>query len=125
RVLAGEEDVEALVARAEPPLRRRRYTPRAASEVEIDNDLSDHFTLLDVYSQDRVGLLFTIANALYHLDLSIHLAKITTNVDQVLDVFYVTDASDKKIVDPGRLDEIRRVLLDRLTDEQPAAAASA
>lgn len=115
-VLLRGEDVEALVARAEPPLRRRRYTPRAASEVEVDNDLSEHFTVLDVYSQDRVGLLFTIANALYHLDLSIHLAKITTNVDHVLDVFYVTDAAGRKVTDAARLEQIRSELISRLTD---------
>ena len=125
RVLCSGEDIESLVARAEPPLLRRRYTPRAASEVEVDNDLSDHFTVLDVYSPDRVGLLFAIANALYHLDLSIHLAKITTNVDQVLDVFYVTDAAGRKIQDEARLAEIRNELLTRLTEGQAQAAASA
>ena len=52
-------------------------------------------------TRDRVGVLFAITNALYHLGLVIHLAKITTQAHQVLDVFYVTDAEGRKIDGPG------------------------
>jgi [protein-PII] uridylyltransferase len=37
-------------------------------------------------------------------------AKISTNVDQVADVFYVTDQQGGKIVDPARLEAIREAL---------------
>ena len=125
KVLAGEQEVEDLVAAARQasPL-ARKYVPRVPTNIDIDNQISDHFTVLDVYTQDRVGLLFTIANTLYHLGLSIHIAKITTSVDQVLDVFYVTDLANRKIVDPERLDEIRSVLYQGLT-ARPAPAATA
>ena len=39
-------------------------------------------------------------------------AKIGTFLDQVVDVFYVTDRQDRKVNDQGRLDEIRRRLID-------------
>ncbi|OFV87799.1 MAG: [protein-PII] uridylyltransferase, partial [Acidobacteria bacterium RBG_16_68_9] len=92
RVVGGGLDVEELVAKARRPSSLpEKVVPRVGTRVEVDNDVSEHFTVLDVYTQDRVGVLFAITNTLYHLDLSIHLAKITTNVDQVLDVFYVTD----------------------------------
>ena len=83
---------------------------RVATSVEIDNHVSRDFTVLDVYTGDRVGVLFTITNCLYHLWLEIHLAKINTMVDQVLDVFYVTDPEGRKIEDPERLETIRREL---------------
>lgn len=112
RVLAGQEDIRQLVAQAQPSaLLRRRVGPRIREAVAIDNDVSDRFTVLDVYSYDRVGLLFVIADALYRLDLSVHLAKITTHVGHVLDVFYVTDSAGHKVVDSARLEHIERELL--------------
>jgi [protein-PII] uridylyltransferase len=93
--------------------------------VEIDNRVSDRYSVLDVYTGDRVGLLFTITNCLYHLWLQIHLAKITTMVDQVLDVFYVTDHEGRKIEDPARLDDIRRALTTALEPQVPPEAVRA
>jgi [protein-PII] uridylyltransferase len=126
RVLGGEQNVEELVRRSRRPsilARRRRPTP---TSVEIDNRVSGAYTVLDVYTGDRVGLLFTITNCLYHLWLEIHLAKITTMVDQVLDVFYVTDNEGRKIEDPERLAVIRGELVGALEAEaEPAAARAA
>jgi [protein-PII] uridylyltransferase len=126
KVLAGEQDVEQLVAASErPSILGKKFVPRVPTEVEIDNQVARHFTVLDVYTQDRVGVLFAITNALFHLGLSIHLAKITTNVDQVLDVFYVTDAAGRKITDPERLDRIRAQLTERLTRSEGEGASPA
>jgi [protein-PII] uridylyltransferase len=127
RALAGELDVEVLVAAAQrPSILREKVVPRVGTSVEIDNRVSDDFTVVDVYTQDRVGVLFAITNALYHLGVSIHLAKITTNVDQVLDVFYVTDAQGRKITDLGELARVRDGVTAALqaAATQPGAAAS-
>jgi len=125
KVLAGELDVEELVAKARrPSLLPEKVVPRVGTSVEIDNEVSENFTVLDVYTQDRVGVLFAITNTLYHLELSIHLAKITTNVDQVLDVFYVTDVRGLKITDPAALERIRIAVVGALTvaaEARPAA----
>jgi [protein-PII] uridylyltransferase len=119
RVLAGTADVEDIVRRSGRPsiLTRRRRRP-IPTTVEIDNSVSRDFTVLDVYSWDRVGLLFRITNCLYHLWLEIHLAKINTMVDQVLDVFYVTDHEGRKIEDPARLEQIRAELTRALTEDE-------
>ena len=109
RVLLRGEDVEAMVANARlRPV--RRWRPQVPTEILVENDVSDHFTILDVNSQDRVGALYAIANVLYHLGLSIHLAKITTNVDHILDVFYVTDEAGRKVTEPERIDAIRAAI---------------
>ena len=55
---------------------------------------------------DRVGVLFAITHALHRLGLVIHLAKITTQAHQVLDVFYVTDGEGRKILDQDRLHSV-------------------
>ncbi len=121
-VLTGRAGIEEVVAGSEREgILAKRYVPRVPTEVEVDNDVSASFTVLDVYTQDRVGVLFAIANTLFHLGLSIHVAKITTNVDQVLDVFYVSDERGEKIVDDERIAEIRAELLSRL-DPKPEMA---
>lgn len=110
RVVVDGEDVAALVAAANPP-QKRRWQRAVPTEVEINNDISDHFTVLDVNATDRAGALFAIANVLYQLGLSIFLAKITTNVDRILDVFYVTDEAGEKVTDPERMAAIRAAIL--------------
>ena len=81
------------------------------SRVRLDNNTSDRFTIVDVFAHDRMGLLFTITRTLFELGLSVHIAKIGTYLDQVVDVFYVTDVAGGKIEDEQRLEEIRRSVL--------------
>ena len=115
KVLAGELDVEQMVAQAgRPSVLGEKVVPRLPTKVEIDNQVSEDYTVIDVFTVDRVGILFAIANALYHLGLSIHLAKITTSVDRVLDVFYVTDLDGRKLDDPARLALVRDTVLEEL-----------
>jgi [protein-PII] uridylyltransferase len=82
--------------------------------VVIDNDSSERCTVIDVFANDRTGLLYTIAAALRELELSVLMAKIGTHVDQALDVFYVTDRGGAKVEAEDRLDLIRSTLLARL-----------
>lgn len=114
RVVLGGEDIVALVgaAKLHAPRRWRRDVP---TEVEVSNDISEHFTVLDVNSADRAGALFAIAQVLYQQGLSISLAKITTNVDRILDVFYVTDADGEKVTDPQRIAQLAAAIDAGLT----------
>lgn len=91
--------------------RRAAAVPTVPTRVSADNATSDHFTVLDIFAADRRGLLYTIARTLYDMELSIGAAKIGTYVDQVVDVFYVTDRKGKKITSTAKLNEIRTRLL--------------
>ena len=84
------------------------------TQVRIDNNTSEKYTIVDVFTFDRMGLLYTIARTLYELELSVGVARIGTYLDQVVDVFYVTDQGGAKIVDEDRLGEIRRRLLEAI-----------
>ena len=107
-VLRGERTVEELLKAARPPAFLKRLRPHLRTEITIDNTTSSTYTLVDITAPDRTGLLFGVTYALFQLGLVIHLAKITTNVDQVLDVFYVTDVTGAKVEDPKRLTEALR-----------------
>lgn len=85
---------------------------KLSNEVRIDNSASEHCTLIEVFTFDRTGLLYQLASRLHDLSLSIHHAKIGTFIDQVVDVFYVTDREGNKIVDQGHLDYIRDQMFD-------------
>ncbi len=101
--------------------RDRAALNRLPARVRIDNSTSDRFTIIDVFASDRMGLLYTIARALFEMGLSIGVAKIGTYLDQVVDVFYVTDQDGNKVTDEDRLQSINARLLDAINlTEVPA-----
>jgi len=83
---------------------------RRPTEVLMDNDVSDSYTVIDVFADDKPGLLFVLAKTLVQLDLSIHMARIGTRLDQVVDVFYVTDAQGDKISSGDVEEKIQRAI---------------
>jgi len=85
------------------------------NEVHVDNELSDRCTVIEVFTIDRRGLLYRLARAMHDLGLVIRFAKIGTHLDQVVDVFYVTDRDDHKLEDDARVAEIRERLTAVIT----------
>jgi len=84
-----------------------RFTP---SQILIDNESSAKYTIIEVYTVDRLGLLYTISRALLELQIRIYVAKITTKIDQVADVFYVRTHEDRKVLDSEQISEIKNAL---------------
>jgi len=84
--------------------------PSRPPQVVIDNTSSDFFTLIEVFADDRVGLLYLITKTLFDLRLDIRIAKIATKGDQTADVFYVRDLEGQKIEDEAHLREIEGAL---------------
>ncbi len=92
---------------------------RLATRIRTDNSTSEKYTILDIFAHDQMGLLYTIARTLFELGLSVALAKIGTYLDQVVDVFYVTDQAGRKIEDEARLQEISAKLLAAIAALKP------
>jgi len=107
QVLHGEVKVSELVARRKrPSLLTVRPAPRFATRVDIDNEVSEEYTVIDILTHDKVGLLYLITSTLVEMGLYIGVSKISTKVDQVADVFYVQDIFGHKITAPEKLSEI-------------------
>jgi [protein-PII] uridylyltransferase len=102
---------------------QRPAAVRLPTQVHIDNRSSDRFTIIDIFAHDRLGLLYSITRAIFELGLSVQLAKIGTYLDQVVDVFYVTDQQGRPIKDDARLSHIRSSLIAAI--DVPAAAQTA
>ncbi|MFA3782315.1 HD domain-containing protein [Melioribacteraceae bacterium 4301-Me] len=66
-------------------------------KVKIEFEKHDKYTIIDVYSPDRLGLLYQVTKKMNELGLSIYFAKIATKADDVVDAFYVLDHNRKKI----------------------------
>jgi [protein-PII] uridylyltransferase len=129
RVLKGEEEeVDRLMSQNTRLFAVRRLpTVRQATEVQVLNELSDRFTIIDVYAEDTQGLLYAISRSIFQLGLSVHAARISLRqeLDQVADVFYVTDQHGAKINDHARLEAIRTTIkkdIDLFRDQQMAGS---
>src|SRR5262249_29809960 len=97
-----------------PPSSRwsERPSPSVVTQVSIDNRASSRCTVIEVTTKDKVGLLFTLAQAFHDLGLVITIAKINTEGNRVADVFYVTERDGTKIRSGPRTDEVRQGLLN-------------
>lgn len=124
QALRGELDVDTLFKT------RSRFSPNVVQgpvsnlpmRVVIDNETSDKYTILDVFAHDRPGLLYRIARTLFEWQLSVVLAKISTHFDQVVDVFYVTDSTGRKISDGNRLKQLRDGLAGQISQFEDTSA---
>ena len=94
-------------------LSNHKKTSRAA-KVVMDNESSDFFTVIEIFAEDRMGLLYQITHTLYTLRLDIRIAKIATKGDLIADVFYVRDLEGQKVEDKAQAEEIKGALLHEL-----------
>jgi [protein-PII] uridylyltransferase len=93
---------------------KKRPTAIRPHRVIVDNTSSSFFTIVEVFSYDFPGLLYSITDALYRCRLDIWVAKISTKVDQVVDVFYVRDFNGQKAASPQQEDLIKTAIKEKL-----------
>jgi [protein-PII] uridylyltransferase len=85
-----------------------RVTPGVRTDIRLHDD-STAATIVEVFTRDRMGVLYAITQTLADLGLDISLAKVSTEGEKVADVFYVTRGG-KRITDERE----RAVLMQRL-----------
>ncbi len=116
RVLDGKVAVEArLTERARAyPVARVRSPVRLATEVLVDNEISEAATVVEVRAPDGVGVLHRITRAIAELDLDIASARAQTLGAMVVDSFYVRASNGTKVADPEHLAELDRAIVHAL-----------
>jgi [protein-PII] uridylyltransferase len=115
RMLSGEISARSLMDARRPSRWSERPAPEVSTRVIIDHDASPEFTVIEVLTKDQAGLLFLLTETLCQLELSIGLAKVSTEGARATDAFYVTcQRSGEKLAQGARAQNVERRLLAAL-----------
>ncbi len=87
-------DLPALIARqiTNRPVYSAYAGERMATEIYFDNDASELRTLIEIETEDQLGLLYAISQTFAELDVDIAGARIVTERGAAIDSFYVREA---------------------------------
>ncbi|MHA3774665.1 [protein-PII] uridylyltransferase [Verrucomicrobiota bacterium sgz303538] len=80
------------------------------TRITVDNDAHPVYTLVDIVTPDRLGLLYYLLRALGGLDIQIALSRITTEKGAAIDSFYVTDKEGRKVKGVENLARLQQTL---------------
>ena len=110
-VLSGKVSLPDVIARNNRPKRGHKAF-KIPPTIEINNDFSETFTVIEIECLDRPGLLSELTGALADLNLDIGSAHVVTFGEKANDSFYVRDLVGDKITSKQRLSKIRNRLLE-------------
>jgi [protein-PII] uridylyltransferase len=113
-MLNGEISARALMDARKPSRWSEHPAPEVPTRVIIDHHASPEFTVIEVQTKDQPGLLFLLTETLCELELSIALAKISTEGARATDVFYVTQGTGEKLAQGARAQYVEERLLAAL-----------
>ncbi len=80
-------------------------------EIAIDNKSSSFASVLRIRSEDTIGFLYELANALTLAGIDIVRLIVATSGHSVFDTLHVTDAMGEKITNPDRQRELRAAIV--------------
>lgn len=80
------------------------------TKIKFHKDPLSRYTIIEVITTDRTGLLADIGRVFIDLDIQLHDAKITTIGSRAEDMFYITNFDLKPITDESQLNNIREKL---------------
>lgn len=109
-VLNGKMDLTSLLDKKATFGINQKRLPSPSPMIRIDNRTSDFFTIIEVFTDDRIGLLHLITKSIFEMGLDIKVAKIMTHGSQIADIFYVRDNLGQKIEDKSKIEKIKKGL---------------
>jgi len=94
--------------------KKREKAFNVATNISFDNDGSEIYTIIEVDTRDRPGLLFDLTRTLANLNIYIASAVIATYGEQVVDTFYVKDMFGLKFYGENKQRSIEKSLRDAI-----------
>ncbi|SUZ89160.1 uncharacterized protein METZ01_LOCUS42014 [marine metagenome] len=88
--------------------------------VQVEKETTDTFTTIRVEARDHMGMLYKIASVFADFGILIHRAKISTQGDRGIDVFYVSLKDQRvpfnKLMSQFKANMIKILMIERLED---------
>ncbi len=103
-------------------LKKRERAFKVPTSISFDNEGSEIFTIIEVDSRDRPGLLYDLARTMASANVYISSAVIATYGEQVVDSFYVKDMFGLKFHSQSKQRNLEKRLREAI--EKGAARAS-
>ncbi len=103
---------DALIKKGKIKVREREF--KIPTTITFDNNGSDIYTIIEVDTRDRLGLLFDLTRTLSSANISISSAIVATYGEQAVDSFYVKDLVGLKIYSKIRQQQISKKLKDAI-----------
>ncbi len=94
------------------PRRLKHFT--MPTRTSLSNDMISGYTVLEVISPDRPGLLACIGRIFLQFDILLQNAKIATLGERVEDVFFITDNEGEPLSDPAICEALQREICEQL-----------
>jgi [protein-PII] uridylyltransferase len=117
KVLTDEDlDLPALIKRqiTQQPVYQPYTGEHIQTQIHFDNEVSETRTLIEIETEDHLGLLYMISQTLSKLAVDIVNARIVTERGAAIDSFYVCELNGGKINPPERQAAIERRLREAI-----------
>ena len=98
-----------------------RHKPRQTKHfdtettIKFSEDHSQRYTVLEINTHDQPGVLSQIGQCFSACRINVRNAKISTLGTVAEDIFYITDNEDKVIHDNAKLEQLKTMLLEKLS----------
>ena len=92
-------------------LSKGKYPAYGAGKVDVNNEASDFFTVIEFRAEEQIGLLYELAKQVFSLGLDIRFAKLNSDQEKMNGVLYVRDSGGQKIHEDYKIEEIKEELL--------------
>ncbi|MCR8550777.1 [protein-PII] uridylyltransferase [Salipiger sp. P9] len=121
KTLMGEvKPREAIFSRQKLKKREKAFT--VPTSIAFDNEGSEIYTIIEVDTRDRPGLLYDLTRTLAESNVYIASAVIATFGEQVVDTFYVKDMFGLKFYTPSKQKTLEKRLRDAIAEGTERAA---
>ena len=104
-------------------VKKREREFRFPTHITFDNEGSDIYTIIEVDTRDRPGLLYDLTRTLAANNIYIASAVIATFGAQVVDSFYVKDMFGLKLHAKSKQEALEKKLRQAITDGAERAAS--